>query len=86
MSAFGGEADMTVMGRHQLRCRLHHVIKSAAPTSTTAPSAAERAADHCIDYIWHCGPSATHQALSILYQPWRFSSSYSLNVGLLGGH
>ena len=26
------------------------------------------------------------QALSSLYQPWRLSSSYSLNVGLLGGH
>jgi len=30
--------------------------------------------------------SPTHQALSALYQPWRLSSSYSLNVGLLGGH
>jgi len=27
-----------------------------------------------------------HQALSSLYQPWSLSSSYSLNVGLLGGH
>src|SRR4029079_15012869 len=31
-------------------------------------------------------PGSTHQALSALYQPSRLSSSYSLGVGLSGGH
>ncbi|MGB8749157.1 MAG: hypothetical protein WCD54_24820, partial [Pseudolabrys sp.] len=42
---------------------------------STAPSAIADTSHHM-----------EHQALSALYQPWRLSSSYSLNVGLLGGH